>query len=54
MKLGDLIKGADQEGREKHVPVIDLVSCPECGDKAVKITVGKEVPHPNTIEHHIE
>jgi superoxide reductase len=54
VKLGELIKGASQEGKEKHVPVIELVDCPECGEKVVKITVGKEVPHPNTIEHHIK
>ena len=54
MKLGELIKGGDQEGREKHVPVIELVSCEECGKNAVKVSVGKEVPHPNTIEHHIK
>ena len=53
MKLGQLIKGADQEGKEKHVPVIEIVDCPECGEKVVKITVGKETPHPNTVEHHI-
>ena len=39
-----------QEGKEKHVPVIEIID----GGKAVKITVGKEVPHPNTIEHHIK
>ena len=54
MKLGDLIKGATQEGKEKHVPVIELVSCDECGKNAVKVTVGKEVAHPNMIEHHIK
>jgi len=54
MKLGELIKGASQEGKEKHVPVIELVDCPDCGEKVVKITVGKETPHPNTIEHHIK
>ena len=54
MKLGELIKGADQEGKEKHVPAIELVDCPECREKVVKITVGKETPHPNTIEHHIK
>jgi len=53
MQLGNLIKGATQEGKEKHVPVIELVACPECGENVVKITVGKEVPHPNTVEHHI-
>jgi superoxide reductase len=54
LKIGDLFKGASQEGKEKHVPVIELVDCPDCGEKVVKITVGKETPHPNTIEHHIK
>ena len=54
MKLGELIKGGAQEGKEKHVPVIERVSCEECGKNAVKITVGKETPHPNTTEHHIK
>ena len=54
MKLGELIKGTNQEGKEKHVPVIKLVDCPECGEKVVKIIVGEEVAHPNTIEHHIK
>jgi len=54
LKMGDLFKGASQEGKEKHVPVIELVDCPDCGEKVVKITVGKETPHPNTIEHHIK
>jgi len=50
MKLGELIKTGLQEGKEKHVPVIEIID----GGKGVKITVGKEVPHPNTIEHHIK
>jgi len=54
MKLGDLIKGGAQEGKEKHVPIIELLTCDECGKDAVKITVGKETPHPNTVEHHIK
>jgi superoxide reductase len=54
MRLGELIKGADQEGKEKHVPVIEMVTCEECGENAVKVTVGKEVAHPNTVEHHIK
>ena len=54
MQLKDLTKTAEKEGKEKHVPVIELVDCPTCGEKVVKITVGKEVPHPNTIEHHIK
>ncbi|MBI4772958.1 MAG: class II SORL domain-containing protein [Deltaproteobacteria bacterium] len=39
---------------EKHVPVIE---CPEKvkADEMfeVKVTIGKEVDHPNTTEHHI-
>ena len=54
MKIAGLIKGTEKEGKEKHVPVIELVTCPECGENVVKITVGKETPHPNTLEHHIE
>ncbi len=54
MKLGDLVKGSAQEGKEKHVPVIELVECKECGERVVKVTVGKETPHPNTLEHHIK
>jgi superoxide reductase len=54
MRLGELIKTEQQEGKEKHVPVIELVTCKECGKNAIKITVGKEVAHPNTVEHHIK
>ena len=56
MRLGDLIKTAEQEGKEKHVPVIEVSDCPKpgCSGKVVKVIVGKEVPHPNTVEHHIK
>ncbi|WP_202320649.1 class II SORL domain-containing protein [Archaeoglobus neptunius] len=40
--------------KEKHVPVIEVVG--EAGKKSpvvIKVTVGKEIPHPNTTEHHI-
>lgn len=52
MKYGDVLKGKDAEGREKHVPLIEVEKGDD-GKKNVKITVGKEVPHPNTVEHHI-
>ena len=32
---------------EKHVPVIDIE------ESGVRVTVGKEIAHPNTVEHHI-
>ena len=40
---------------EKHVPVIE---CPDSFKKSeairVTVTVGKEIPHPNTTAHHIQ
>jgi superoxide reductase len=51
--LGERIQQADWK-TEKHVPVI------ECPDQVkadevfeVKASVGKEIGHPNTTEHHI-
>jgi superoxide reductase len=39
---------------EKHVPVISVPNAVP-SDELVKLTVsvGKEIPHPNTTEHHI-
>ena len=54
MKFGDILKSPDAEGKEKHVPVIEIDKGKgEGGADIVRIIVGKEVPHPNTIEHHI-
>lgn len=52
-KIGEQFQTADWK-TEKHVPVID---CPD-GVKAdeifnVTVSIGKEVAHPNTTEHHI-
>jgi superoxide reductase len=53
MKIGELHQTADWK-TEKHVPVIE---CPDAvkADEMfeVKVTLGKEVAHPNTTEHHI-
>ena len=52
-KLSDLYQSADWK-TEKHVPVIE---CPEQvkSDEffEVRVSIGKEVAHPNTTEHHI-
>jgi superoxide reductase len=52
-KIGELYQTADWKS-EKHVPVIE---CPEQVTKDamfdVKVTLGKEVAHPNTTAHHI-
>jgi superoxide reductase len=53
IELSERIQKADWKA-EKHVPVIE---CPEQvkADElfAVKVSLGKEIPHPNTTEHHI-
>ncbi len=49
--LKDEIQTGDWKG-EKHVPVIEILG--RKGDTVkVEVSVGKEVKHPNTIEHHI-
>lgn len=53
-QFGELFQTADWK-TEKHVPAIE---CPEQvkADQlfSVKVTLGKEVAHPNTTEHHIQ
>lgn len=51
--FGDLFQSDDWK-KEKHIPVI------ECPDEVkqdavfqVRVSLGKEVAHPNTTEHHI-
>ena len=53
MQIGELYQSADWKA-EKHVPVI------ECPDEVnaeemfeVKVSLGKEITHPNTTEHQI-
>ncbi|MGD9302102.1 MAG: class II SORL domain-containing protein [Desulfobacterales bacterium] len=51
--IGEQYQAADWKS-EKHVPVIDCpdeVAADEIFD--VTVTLGKEVAHPNTTEHHI-
>lgn len=51
--LGDRIQEADWK-KEKHVPVIDCPEQVKAGEAfEVKVGVGKEIAHPNTVEHHI-
>lgn len=54
MGIGEFVKSADWKS-EKHVPVIDFPQSVKPGEAFdITITVGKEIPHPNTIEHHIK
>lgn len=48
-----LFKEADWK-KEKHVPVIESPDKVKKGEFfEVKVSLGKEIAHPNTTEHHI-
>jgi superoxide reductase len=45
----------DEWKKEKHMPVIEVPAQVKAGEAfQVKVSVGKEIPHPNTTEHHID
>jgi len=51
--LGNHIQSADWKA-EKHVPVIEVRGPVKKGEPfQVKLSVGAEIPHPHTTEHHI-
>jgi superoxide reductase len=53
MKISELIQESDWK-KEKHVPVIDSPDTVKKGEFfEVTASIGKEVAHPNTTEHHI-
>ncbi len=53
MKLGDKIQSADWK-KEKHVPALECPDTVEAGAPfTLKVSVGKDIPHPNTTEHYI-
>ncbi|MGO3018803.1 MAG: desulfoferrodoxin family protein [Anaerococcus sp.] len=51
MLLTETVQSGDWKN-EKHVPELDVK---ELGENKYEVcaTVGKEIPHPNTLEHHI-
>lgn len=52
-ELSEHIGKADWK-KEKHVPVIECPDKVKAGELfSVKVTLGKEIAHPNTTEHHI-
>jgi len=54
-RFGDLIYTRDKEEKMKHTPHIEAPERVKAGEEfEVTIVVGKEVPHPNTVEHHIK
>ena len=53
MTLASTIQTADWK-KEKHAPVIECPDVVQAGEVfAVQVSVGKEIAHPNTAEHHI-
>jgi len=54
MQFQAILKNVTSEGKEKHVPVIEVgKGRGEGGVDIIHVVAGKEVPHPNTVEHHI-
>ena len=52
-KLGEFLQTSDWK-KEKHVPVIDCPASVKSGELfEIKVSIGKEIAHPNTTEHHI-
>ena len=52
-ELSNIFQSADWK-KEKHVPVIEAPDKVKKGENiTVKVSVGKEIAHPNTTEHHI-
>jgi superoxide reductase len=52
-RLGEHIQVADWK-KEKHVPVIECPDTVKAGELLpVTVSIGKEIQHPNTTEHHI-
>ena len=53
-EIKELFQSADWK-KEKHVPAIELPKTAKKDEPTrLVVTVGKEIPHPNTTEHHIE
>ena len=51
--LATTVKTADWKS-EKHVPVITAPQTAKAGEPFdIEVDVGKEIPHPNTAQHHI-
>lgn len=52
-QIGELFQTADWK-TEKHIPVIEMLAKAKKGENIkLSVSVGKQIPHPNTTEHHI-
>jgi superoxide reductase len=53
MNFSEIIKTEKDEGKEKHVPLMEIAKGYREGKDIVRVVVGHETPHPNTPDHHI-
>ena len=53
MQFSEIIKTGKNEGKEKHVPHLEIDKGFKEDSDIVRVVVGHETPHPNTAEHHI-
>ena len=53
MEFSKIINTTASEGKEKHVPHIEADKGHKSGKDIIRVVVGHEAPHPNTVEHHI-
>ncbi|MGQ9621714.1 MAG: class II SORL domain-containing protein [Bacteroidales bacterium] len=53
VEISNLFQSADWK-KEKHIPVIETLDRVKKGENfKITVSVGKEIAHPNTTEHHI-
>ncbi len=52
MSFQELFQSADWK-KEKHSPVIEVIAAKKGQPVTIQVNIGKEIPHPNTSEHHI-
>ena len=53
MDFSEIIKTENDEGKEKHVPSITVDKGHIEGHDIVRVVVGRKLPHPSWVEHHI-
>ena len=55
MRFSDLVRGRSSQGKETHMPVIELIRGKGRQKKdQIEITVGREQTHPQTTDHYIK
>ena len=53
MEFSEIIKTERDEGKEKHIPHMEIAKGHKSGKDIVRVVVGHDTRHPNTVEHHI-